>query len=135
MKQNIIVLIDKVIKKTSKKQAVWSKTSSPNEFSLKLPGGRITTDSWTGEDDYNDRPGQEMVDITIYNESGDVAFSRTYTKQEDPDAFAIVAELHQEANASYYQLDKTVDSMLAEMGDDKILGEDDEDEYDSAGSI
>ncbi|NVM61745.1 hypothetical protein FHW88_000021 [Mucilaginibacter sp. SG538B] len=109
------LLIEKLIKKTSAKQAIWSKTSRDNEYKLELQKGAITVDNW---DNGN---GVDLVDITILNEYGDTV-DRVYFDGSDEDDYTLLIELHTLAKRAFYKVEETIKGIVSELDSEKTVG-------------
>ncbi len=106
-------LIDKLIDKTQRNQAIWDKTSRENEYKLELGKGSITVDNWEHEFEMH-------VDINLRNDRGDIVDSISRTKGTvDYDS---IMQLHTVAKKSFYKVDETIDSIFKELDSDKIIG-------------
>lgn len=115
--ENFKTLVDKLIEKTTKREAIWSKTSRDDEFKLDLGKGAITTDRWTGSS------GESLVDIAVINERGDRIDSIYFSSTEKND-YEYLVELHSLAKRSYFKVDETFKSIFKELDSDKTIGKD-----------
>jgi len=114
---NFKILIDKLKEKTTKKEAIWSKTSRDNEFKLDLGRGAITVDRWKNEH------GEGLVDISIMNEHGDqIDYTRFHESERDDYNYLI--ELHSLAKRAYYKVDETFKTIFEELDSGRIIGTD-----------
>jgi hypothetical protein len=114
--ENFVTLIDKLSEKTSKKEAVWSKTSRDDEFKLDLGKGAITIDRWQNDDN-----NEQSVDLAVMNENGD-RIDYIFFTYADRDDFKNLAELHSLAKRAYYKVDETFKSIFKELDSDKTIG-------------
>lgn len=114
--ENFKILVDKLKEKTTKKEAIWSKTSRDDEFKLDLGKGAITVDRWNGED-----PDEQFVDIAVINDRGDRIDSIYFMSSEKED-FKYLVELHSLAKRAYYKVDETFKSIFKELDSDKTIG-------------
>ena len=114
--ENFKTLVDKLVEKTSRKEAVWSKTSRDDEFKLDLGKGAITLDRWQ-----NEETNEQLVDLAVLNENGDkidyIYFS--YSEKED---FKYLTDLHSLAKRAYYKVDETFKLIFKELDSDKTIG-------------
>lgn len=113
---NFKILVDKLKAKTTKKEAIWTKTSRSNEFKLDLGKGAITVDSWEADDDY-----KQLVDIAVINEDGDRVDSIQFSSMEKED-YKYLIELHAMAKRAYYKVDETFKTIFKELDSDKTIG-------------
>lgn len=111
---NMIDLIKALVDKTKSKEAIWGKTSRPNEFKLYLEKGAITTDCW------NDEREGEFVGFAVYNVYGD-RIDNFYAEKGEPE-FDMLMDLHNAAKREFYKVDETISSLFSEINDDKIIG-------------
>lgn len=114
--ENFKILIDKLKKKTSKNEAIWSKTIRNDEFKLDLGKGAITIDMWL-----NEEPPGQFVDIAIINEQGEKVDSITINSIEKVD-FEYLIDLHSLAKRSYFKVDETFKNIFKELDSDKVIG-------------
>jgi hypothetical protein len=112
--QNIEMLIKALIEKTNSKQAIWGKTSRPNEFKMHFEKGAITTDYWRDDDDFDN------VDIGIYNSFGDRIDN--YFARRDTSDFELIMALYNTAKREFYKVDETIDFIFSEVKSDKSIG-------------
>ncbi|ARS36767.1 hypothetical protein [Pontibacter actiniarum] len=110
-------LVERLLKKTEAKTAIWAKSSLANEFKLVLSKGAITTDSW-----HDSNTGEDLVDLRILNENGDIVEDITFNKSEYPNGYGMLQQLHSAARRSYYKVDETIDSIFKELDSDKTIG-------------
>jgi hypothetical protein len=110
---NIENLILALIEKTNKKEAIWGKTSRPNEFKLNFEKGAVTSDLW-------DKNGDEIVDFSIYNSFGDQIYN--YSAQKGEVGYEILLELHNNAKREFYKVDETISNLFNEVKSDKSIG-------------
>lgn len=115
--ENLVVLIEKLKKKTIDGQAKWTKTSADNEFKLELSKGAITIDNWPSTNF-----GYMFVDIVVINDNGDVIERAAFTDEEDLEDYNKVLDLHKEVSKSYYKVDETIKTIFDELDSDKIVG-------------
>lgn len=114
--ENFKILIDKLKEKTTRKEAIWSKTSRNDEFKLDLGKGAITVDRWLNED-----TGEQLVDIAVINDRGDRIDSIYFNSTEKED-YKYLIELHSLAKRAYYKVDETFKSIFKELDSDKTIG-------------
>lgn len=110
---NIEKLIRALIEKTLAKQAIWGKTSRPNEFKLHFEKGAVTTDSW-------DTDGETVVDFGIYNSYGD-RIDSFYASDKD-DSYSLLIALHNCAKREFYKVDETIINLFDEIQSVKSIG-------------
>ncbi|MCD8403920.1 MULTISPECIES: hypothetical protein [Tenacibaculum] len=110
------VLIEKLIKKTASKQAYWTKTSRETEFKLSLKNSVITTDLWN-------QNNQNLADIIIRNERGDVISQVSFNAEENPEEYELLKSLHNQARESYYKFDETIEDIFEELNSDEEVGD------------
>src|SRR5688500_12065217 len=111
---NFRQLLDRLIDKTSKKQAIWTKTSREHEFQVALEKATITVDKWTVD-------GKKYADMAVYNTNGE-QISRFATSIEKPDEYQHVLQLHSLAAKEYFKVDETFKDILKELDTDKTIG-------------
>jgi hypothetical protein len=114
--ENFKTLVDKLKAKTTKKEAIWSKTSRNDEFKLDLGKGAITVDSWQSED-----TAEQLVDIAVINERGDRVDSIYFSSSEKED-YKYLIELHTLAKRAYYKVDETFKTIFKELDSEKTIG-------------
>jgi len=114
--ENFKTLVDKLKEKTTKKEAIWSKTSRDNEFKLDLGKGAITVDMWQNED-----TSEQMVDIAVINERGDRVDSIYFSYDEKED-YKCLVDLHALAKRAYYKVDETFKTIFKELDNGKTIG-------------
>ena len=112
---NFKLLIEKLKAKTSRKEAIWSKTSRDNEFKLDLGKGAITIDN------YSDDDGLNYVDMVVINDRGDI-IDRIWFSRKNLFDYDELVELHNMARRAYYKVDETFKSIFKELDSDKTLG-------------
>jgi len=115
MEKNTEDLMEQLILKTEKKQAIWSKTSRSNEFELILSKGKITTDLWSTEEQ------DHLADFRIYNEDGTEIKSIVISNQDVYD-YKLLERLHNSIKNKYYKIDETIESIVKEVSGDNIVG-------------
>lgn len=113
---NFKILVDKLKEKTTKKEAIWSKTSREEEFKLDLGKGAITIDRWVDEE-----TGEQLVDIAVINDRGDRVDSIYFNSLEKED-YKYIVDLHVLAKRAYYKVDETFKSIFKELDSDKTIG-------------
>jgi hypothetical protein len=114
--ENFKTLVLKLKDKTSKKEAVWYKTSRDEEFKLDLVKGAITIDNW------QDPESEEMcIDLVVINEKGDRIDSIFFTESEKED-YKFLFELHSIVKRAYYKVDETFKIIFEELDSDKTIG-------------
>ena len=111
---NFKTLVDKLKEKTTKKEAIWSKTSQDNEFKLDLGRGAITVDHWGNE-------FGQYVDMSVINEDGDIVDSIRFHEGEINE-YKYLIELHSLAKRAYYKVDETFKAIFKELDSDKTIG-------------
>jgi hypothetical protein len=118
IKNNIKLIIEKLIAKTDSGQAIWKKTSRDTEFKLELSKGAITTDCWVDVDSL-----VRWVDFSVYNSNGEI-IERDYFHENQADDYAVLHEVYESVKRSYYKIDETFKIIFDELdGDEKIGGE------------
>lgn len=110
---NISSLIEAIVEKTESKEAIWGKTSRPDEFKLFLENGAVTTDWWTEN-------GNEVIDFAIYNSFGDRIDNFIAYKGEFD--FNLLNKLHSAAKREFYKVDETIENLFKEIKFVKSVG-------------
>jgi len=113
---NFKTLVEKLKEKTTKREAIWSKTSRDEEFKLDLGKGAITVDRWL-----NEETNEQLVDIAVINDRGDKIDS-IYFSHTDKEDYKYLIELHTMAKRAYYKVDETFKSIFKELDSDKTIG-------------
>ena len=114
--ENFKTLVDKLKDKTTKKEAIWSKTSRDDEFKLDLGKGAITLDRWL-----NEETNEQMVDIAVINDRGDRVDTIVFPSYEKEE-YKYLVELHSLAKRAYYKVDETFKTIFKELDSDKTIG-------------
>jgi hypothetical protein len=114
--ENFRLLIEKLKYKSSKREAIWAKTSRDEEFKLHLGKVTLLTDCWYDEVTFN-----KNVDLVILNEDGEKIDGVILSKGEDD--YELLIELHTLAKQSYYKIDETFKSIFEELDSNKVIGE------------
>ena len=114
--ENFRLLIEKLKYKSSKREAIWDKTSRDEEFKLHLGKVTLLTDCWYDEVTFN-----KKVDLVILNEDGEKIDGVILSKGEDD--YELLIELHTLAKQSYYKIDETFKSIFEELDSNKVIGE------------
>lgn len=114
--ENFRLLIEKLKYKSSKREAIWAKTSRDEEFKLHLGKVTLLTDCWYDEVTFN-----KKVDLVILNEDGEKIDGVILSKGEDD--YELLIELHALAKQSYYKIDETFKSIFEELDSNKVIGE------------
>jgi len=109
-------LIDRLIEKTEKGQAVWNKTYRDTEYALRFKRGKITIDRWTGED-------YELVDLILCNERGEKINSLNFCTISGNMEYSKLIELYELVQRGYLMTDETVNSFFKELDEDGVIGE------------
>ena len=112
-------LIDKLIEKTDKKEAVWAKTSRDDEFKLNLEKGAVTTDNWNNSD-----KNGNWVDIAVINDQGDTIDRINFTETSDSEDYLYLMQLHTRAKRAYFRVDETFNHIFEELDSKKTIGKD-----------
>lgn len=115
---NFKTLIDVLIQKTEKNEAIWSKTSREDEYKIDLGKGAITVDSWV-----DNESGQNLVDIAVFNENGD-RIDALYFSTHDDVEYRYVLALHTLARRAYYKIDETFNNIFKEISKEGTIGTD-----------
>jgi hypothetical protein len=117
MENKIKILLAALTKKSLNNETVWSKTSGDNEFKIILSKATLTIDKWLDEDGEN-------YDVKIYNEDGEEIESIHSMESEDFDNenFKLLQGLHDAVSKTFYKIDETIDSILDELENKKIIG-------------
>jgi hypothetical protein len=121
--ENFRLLIEKLKYKSSKREAIWAKTSRDEEFKLHLGKVTLLTDCWYDEVTFN-----KKVDLVILNEDGEKIDGVILSKGEDD--YELLIELHTLAKQSYYKIDETFKSIFNELDSNRIIGEKKKNELD-----
>jgi hypothetical protein len=121
--ENFRLLIEKLKYKSSKREAIWAKTSRDEEFKLHLGKVTLLTDCWYDEVTFN-----KKVDLVILNEDGEKIDGVILSKGEDD--YELLIELHTLAKQSYYKIDETFKSIFEELDSNKVIGEKNKHELD-----
>jgi hypothetical protein len=121
--ENFKLLIEKLKRKTLKKEAIWTKTSRDEEFKLDIGNISILTDNW-----FHEIVNQQAVDINIFNRDGEKIEGILLTENELD--FKTLLELHNLAKQSYYRIDETFKSIFDELDSNRIVGEKKKNELD-----
>ena len=116
MSENFRMLIEKLKAKTLKKEALWTMTSRDNEFKLDFGKGAVTTDNWQ-----SDQSGMELVDLAIFNDTGDKIDYISYDETEI-EQYQMLLDLHTLAKSSYYRADETFLHIFKELDTNKTIG-------------
>ena len=114
--ENFRLLIEKLKYKSSKREAIWAKTSRDEEFKLHLGKVTLLTDCWYDEVTFN-----KKVDLVILNEDGEKIDGVILSKGDDE--YESLLELHTRAKQSYYKIDETFKSIFEELDSNKVVGE------------
>lgn len=114
MTENIKMLIEKLIKKTTAGQANWKKTSRDTEFKLEFQKGAVVTDNWTDGEGLH-------VDLAILNDNGDIVERVIYDYEQEED-YKKILEVYELAKKSYFKSDETIKNIFEELESDKIIG-------------
>lgn len=113
--ENFKILVDKLIKKTTKKEAIWYKTSRDNQFKLDLGKGAITVDRWE-----NEMMDGEMVDIAVINEYGDIVDSICFSSFQEE--YKYLVDFHSLVLQTTYKVEETFKTIFQELDSDKVIG-------------
>lgn len=116
MEERIKSLIQLLEKKTRGNDAVWSRTSSDNEFKIDINNSTITTDMWTVEN-------TTYYEFVILNENGDTV-ERIAVGDDDPFSteFEIVTNFYEAVRNSYFKVDETIENILKELSSTNKIG-------------
>jgi len=109
-------LINRLIQKTEKNQAVWNKTSRSNEFKIELSNGKITTDVWFNEEE------SWSGDFRLYNDNGDEIYSVCVQNDSESEDFNLLSKLNTVIKNKYYKVEETIEGVLEEVSGDDIIG-------------
>jgi len=113
LKQIISVLKDKTIAN----KAIWNKTSGDDEYKLKIgQGSSIVVSIYYGN---YDRP---FTSIAVYNQKGEMVERYNTEEEEDAQSIKLLTAFHKAARDSYYNVDETMDSLLAEISKEDVVG-------------
>lgn len=122
MMEKIEKLINVLWEKTKKSEADWKKTSSQTEFQLQFEKGRITIDSFSGEDYEGNKIN--IVSINLYNEVGEEIYAYSKSLQNQKDRYYELLDFYNDVKASCFRVSETIDSMLNEAQSNSVIGED-----------
>lgn len=114
--ENFKTLVDKLTEKTTKKEAIWYKTSGYNEFKLDLGKGAITVDRWG-----NEMSGDGMVDLTIINEYGDTVDSVSFSNLDKQD-YKYLVDFHSLVQRTHNKVDEIFKTIFEELDSNKTVG-------------
>ena len=110
-------LVKALSEKNLRNETIWTKTSGENEFKIKMNKASLTVDHWNDEDGEN-------YDLTIYNENGEqIEYVHVMTNDAfDKENFDLLKKHYESVNKTYYKVDETLDSILNEIENKKIVG-------------
>jgi len=114
--ENYRTIINKLVEKTQRKQALWKKTSREDEYKISLGRGAVTTDKWFDPD-----RRKNYLDFRIWNEDGSIIDSIEAASSELDD-YMILNELHVAAKRAYYKVDETINDIRKLLDSDDIIG-------------
>ena len=119
-----------LIKKTEANQALWEPTSRNDEFRLEFSQGFVTIGYWEDEMGKN-------VDFNIFNQDGHLASNFSTSEMEismNDRSLDILRHnlltLYKKVIGSYTKLDATYESIIKELQEEKIVGNNSQNEDD-----
>ncbi|WP_374460240.1 hypothetical protein [Chryseobacterium taeanense] len=116
MEQRIKNLIQLLEEKTRSNDAMWTRTSSDNEFKIDINNSTITVDMWNVE-------AVTYYEFVILNENGD-RVERIVVGDDDPfnSEFQIVTNFYDAVRNSYFKVDETIENILKELNSSNKIG-------------
>ncbi|MCD8413699.1 hypothetical protein [Tenacibaculum finnmarkense] len=110
MRAKLKVLIKRITEKNQQDKIIWEKTSTETEFKATIGKATITINNWVDEDGEN-------YQFEIYNIDGERIENILLMDSLGDDNILLLHELYSTVIESYYQVDKTIDDILDDLGD------------------
>jgi hypothetical protein len=125
MEAKIKTLIDSLIEKTDKKEALWERVGKSDQFLLTLSSGKVSTDKFVT------KQGVLVYQFIIYNVKGEPIVSINGIKKqgvflEDQD-YDIIKRLHESIKHNYFKVDETIEGLLSETKKPGEIGKESDD--------
>jgi hypothetical protein len=116
MENKILNIINIFKEKTISGDAVWTRTSSDNEFKIQFANATITTDNWFVDN-------KMCFDFVILNQNGDTIERLSITDEDFLNSdYALLSSFYETVKNSYYKVDETIDSIIKELNTSKKIG-------------
>lgn len=117
MDNKLITLITALTEKNLNNDTIWQKTSGNNEFKIQLNKATLTIDKWDDEDGDN-------YSLEIYNENGEkIQYLHSMESDEsDQNNFETLMKLHNSVIKTYFKVEETIDNILNEITNNKVIG-------------
>lgn len=112
----VIEIIDKLVEKTSLKQAIWDITSKADQFVLNLGDSSITIEKW------EDNTMLHYFTLIIRGSFGQLVYQISISNEENNDTYKRLKSLHEVAKSSYFKIDETLNDIFNKVNSDKVIG-------------
>lgn len=117
--EKLKTLIELLIEKTIKKQAIWNKGSGSNQFKLLISqGAAITVTQW--EQQY----GSDKIDygVNIFNSNGQAIEGFVSDNDTSKEELRLLQNFYKAASDQYYKVEETMEAILNSLTGDDVIG-------------
>lgn len=117
MDPKILNIIQLLQEKTISNNAIWSRTSSNNEFKIEFENATITTDNWFVDNRIH-------YDFVILNENGDT-IERITVSDEDflSQEYSVISKFYDIVKNNYFKVDATINNIINELFNNDKIGQ------------
>lgn len=119
-------IIKHLIEKTKKGEVIWNKSSTPNQYSLSLNTGKLSTHLYNAKNNLIPMSNIKMVECVVENLKGDVVL-RSNSTVESEDGSLLYA-LYDAAYRTYTGKDEVIAGIINQVESSGTIGKEEDSE-------
>ena len=116
-------IIKQLVSKTKKGEVLWNKSSTPNQYTLSLNTGKLTTHLYNAKDNMIPMSSIKMVECVVENLKGDVVLRANATVESEDGV--ILCSLYDAAFRAYTGKDEVIAGIMKQLESSEPIGNED----------